>query len=150
MRKLLPLIVLITLISTAGISAQSKNLTIGKIFTKQQANELYGPVITSVQISKDQLRAAVAKAKNYVLFAIKDGKAFIMDERKVSLTGDLSFLSFNEKAFVFSKGVVEKFLAIPTLTDIITVENRATVNTVSSENSTMEYSTACPPVCDPW
>lgn len=145
MRKLLPLIVLITLIYTAGISAQSKNLIIGKIFTKQQANELYGPVITSVQISKDQLRAAVAKAKNYVLFAIKDGKAFIMDERKVSLTGDLSFLSYSEKANVLSKSVVEKFLS--SSSDAVTLEQRATVFTVSSSESTTEGSYPCPPLC---
>lgn len=146
MRKLLPLIVLITLVSTTGISAQSKNLTIGKIFTKQQANELYGPVLTSVQISKEELRAAIAKAKNYVLFAIKDGKAFIMDERKVSLRGDLSFLSYNEKANVFSKSVVERFLNSSAAT--LTLEQRTTVFTVSSENSTLEYASVCPPWCE--
>jgi len=145
MRKLFPLIVLIALISTAGISAQSKNLTIGKIFTKQQANELYGPVLTSVQISKEELRAAVAKAKKYVLFAIKDSKAFIMDERKVSLTGDLSFLSYNEKANVLSKSVVERFLSSSSNT--VTLEQRETVFTVSSSESTTESSLPCPPLC---
>ncbi|MBI1937537.1 MAG: hypothetical protein HYS25_05380 [Ignavibacteriales bacterium] len=145
MRKLFPLIVLIALISTAGISAQSKNLTIGKIFTNQQANELYGPVLTSVQISKEELGAAVAKAKKYVLFAIKDGKAFIMDERKVSLTGDLSFLAYHEKANAFSKSVVERFLSSSSNT--ITFEQRETVFTVSSSESTTESSLPCPPMC---
>lgn len=168
MKRIFSLFVLAAFIvaySSSITTAQSKDIKIGKKFTVNQANQLFGKVKNSVTISKAELKAAVAKAEKYVYFAIRNNKAYVLDNRRISLLDNqLLKMGKNEVAYVFSKSVVEEFLnsnanlsvtsskngsanISTTASDTITLEQRASVFTVSDGTSTLEMSLPCPPVC---
>ncbi len=127
-------------------NAQSKEVKIGKKFTAKEANELFGTVTSSVQISKAELKAAVAKAKKYVYFAIKNNRAMVLSSRTLPLTANAEALKATDKAFLLSKTVVEEFLNTSSA-DYISLETRGELFTVSDGYSTLEMSLPCPPIC---
>ncbi|MEW6196945.1 MAG: hypothetical protein AB1521_17500 [Bacteroidota bacterium] len=155
----------IAALSSSTTTAQFKDLKIGKKFTVNQADQLFGKVKNSVTISKAELKAAVAKADKFVYFAIRNNKAYVLDGRKISLLDNQSFtLGKNEVVYVFSKSVVEDFLNSTTNLSVsssktgtanisttgsetITLEQREGVFTLSDGASTLEMSYACPPIC---
>lgn len=146
----------------SNVSAQSKELKIGKIFAKEEANQLFGKPSISIPVRKDLLKAALAKADKYVFFSLKGKLPLILNSRRISLLGDNVSLSANDKAFVFSKEVVEEFLnssrssviyfEIRGLNNLELNTSAASPNAVfslSDSYSTLEMSTTCPPFCDP-
>ena len=133
---------------TAGsINAQSKLGVVGKKFTKAEANVLFGKVIGSVQLSRKDLQTACANAKDYVLFKVKNSRAYLLNEKRTSLLADQKIeLAPTETTYAFSTSVVEDFLASSTA-ETLSVEVRAEVLTVSDGLSTLEFSSVCPPYC---
>ncbi|MEG8947968.1 hypothetical protein [Rosettibacter firmus] len=144
----------------SNVSAQSKELRIGKIFAKEEANQLFGKPSITIPVRKDLLKAALAKADKYVFFSLKGKLPLILNSRRISLLGDNVSLSANEKAFVFSKEVVEEFLN-SSKSSVIYFEIRGLNNlelntTATSPNAvfslsdgvyTLEASMICPPAC---
>lgn len=157
--------VFIAALSSSITTAQFKDLKIGRKFTVNQADQLFGKVKNSVTISKTELKAAVAKADKFVYFAIRNNKAYVLDGRKISLLDNQLFtLGKNEVLHVFSKSVLEDFLNSTTnlsvsssktgsanistsSSEIITLEQRESVFTISNGTSTIEMSLDCPPFC---
>lgn len=150
MKRLTSLCFLISfvLVISAGSSlAQGKFGVVGKKFNKQEANILFGKVIGTVKLTKAEMKEAIANAKEYVLFAVKNSRAHLLDEKKISLNAKNKIsLRQDEKAYAFSKNVVEDFVNTSTA-DVFTVEVRASVLTVSDGFSTLEMATVCPPIC---
>lgn len=142
---LLVFFVALVLISTA--TAQEKPLKIGKIFAKEEANQLYGKVVNYVLIKKDVLKAALARADKYVLFAVKNNQPVVLNQKRVPLIASSVTLAPREKAAVFSKEVVEELLNSST-DSVIRLEIRTGgVVTISNTTSTLEHATICPPSC---
>lgn len=144
----------------SNVSAQSKELRIGKIFAKEEANQLFGKPSITIPVRKDLLKAALAKADKYVFFSLKGKLPLILNSRRISLLGDNVSLSDNDKAFVFSKEVVEEFLN-SSKSSVIYFEirglNNLELNTTATSPSavfslsdgvyTLEFATDCPPWC---
>lgn len=127
--------------------AQGKLGIVGKKFNKQEANILFGKVIGTVKLTKAEMKEAIANAKDYVLFAVKNSRAHILDEKKNSLNAKNKIsLRQEEKAYAFSKNIVEDFVNTSTA-DVFTVEVRASVLTVSDGFTTLEMASVCPPMC---
>lgn len=118
----------------------------GKIFTKENADELYGPVIDSVEIKTADLMKMMDSTKTNVMFKVENSKVNILgDERK----------SLKEEFVVKSTQVYHLFLKSTTLEllnsggkDITYIEKRECVLTITNGNYTMEMSYPCPPFCD--
>lgn len=140
-------------------TAQSRDLRIGKIFAKEEANQLFGNPVISIPVSKALLRAALAKADKYVLFTLKGKIPLILNSRRTSLLGDNYTLEGGEKAFVFSKEVVEEFLN-NSKGQVIYFEirgiNNAEKNPTAASSAifslsdgvyTLEFAMICPPMC---
>lgn len=127
--------------------AQGKLGEIGKIFSKEEADQLFGKVIGSVQITKAELKKALASAKDYVLFTVKNNRALVMNEKKQSLTMEKVALAADEVAHIYSKSKVEEFLS-SSKTETIYVERRAEVLSLTSGLMTLEGAWICPPFCD--
>jgi len=159
------LLVLIgSLIFTSTAAAQNKHLRIGKIFAKEEANQLFGKPVFTIAVKKDLLKAAVAKADKYILLSIKGKYPVILNDKRLPLLLENNIsLQPDEKAFVFSKEVVEEFLNSSNDPVIYfelrglyynsnnmktpSIESGSTLFTVSNSNNTLEYATDCPPWC---
>ncbi|MCX7797003.1 MAG: hypothetical protein N2249_00075, partial [Melioribacter sp.] len=100
----------VVLFLITNTTAQSNDIKIGKIFAKEEANQLFGKPVISIPVSKALIKAALAKADKYVLFTLKGKLPLILNSRRTSLLDENYTLEGGEKAFVFSKEVVEEFL----------------------------------------
>jgi hypothetical protein len=166
MKNVLSMILLVVIISSVGIvNGQGKYGTVGKIFSKKEANVLFGKVIGSVQIKADDLNQALSQADAYVLFTIKNSQAVVTNEKRKPLLTNLfsAALTADEPMFYFSKSVLQDFLqkignssdmatvsssnATTASANLITVEVRSGVTTLSSGAYTLELSCICPPYC---
>lgn len=157
------LILFAAFVFTSTAAAQDKQLKIGKIFGKEEANQLFGKPVFSIAVKKDLLKAAVAKADKYVLLSIKGKFPVILNQKRMPLAENNVTLDPGEKAYVFSKEVVEEFLNGST-SSVVYFELRGTdyssnsvrtpnaaaaasLFTVSDSYNTLELSFACPPWC---
>lgn len=171
MKRSLSLFIFISLILTITSTvtiAQGKFGTVGKTFSKGEARILFGKVMGSIKVEKALVEKALEKADNYVLFAIKNSRVYILSENKFSLTERNISLGKNEVAYMFSTSVVKEFLN-KTKGKYLTFELRynAPVNslnksgelsttsdesgsiifTVTGDEETLEMSFICPPIC---
>ncbi len=129
---------------------------VGKIFSKNEADILFGKVKSSLTISVDELNAAIAKGNQYILFTIKDGQVVIRNERRQHLSSERVSLMQDEILYIYSKSMVKDLLKAKksslslakSTAEAVAVEARDGVLTLSYNALTLEQSTVCPPFCD--
>lgn len=120
---------------------------IGKIVTKAEADKLFGPVLKSVTFSVNEVRQLVSSTNNSVMFNIKDGNLFILnDNRRVLFPAGASVLA-NETFHRYSKSKVIELLDLAQGSEIL-FEVRANVFCITGGAYTLEYGVLCPPICD--
>ena len=119
---------------------------IGKIFSKEEADKNYGPVLSSVKIASSELKTLISKSKKYVMFNIKDGKLSILKEGRALLYPAGFSVKSDEKYATYSKSKVEELLNSGKA-DTTVVEQRKEVMSVSNGQYTMEIMQWCPPIC---
>jgi len=117
----------------------------GKIFTKENADELYGPVLSSVEIETAKLVELLDSTKTNIMFKITDSKLTLLGDERKALMEDVSFDSTD---------VFHLFLKSTTLEllnsggeEVTYIEQRECVLSVTNGNFTMEISYPCPPYC---
>jgi hypothetical protein len=140
------LIIAAMLVIYSSSAAQGKLGVVGKIFPHEKADSLFGKVTQSVQISTDELKSAIANAKDYVFLTIKNNRAVITNEKRESLIGNGVIPTQVETMHYFSKGLIVAMLQKSKSTSV-SIELRGTTLTVSTMESTMDMMGACPPVC---
>ncbi|MBX3009510.1 MAG: hypothetical protein KF816_15925 [Melioribacteraceae bacterium] len=172
MKNLITFLGLLLIISF-GLTTQSaaqKSERIGKIFKKAEAHALFGRVFGTAEISKADLLKAVKKAGKYMYFNLKNGKPVVVDAKRRSLIDNSiginehsistsinsnsigefrtpeTSINENEIYAVYSTEVVEEFLALDDL-QVVLIERRGGVISLSTENNVLEMSTMCPPYC---
>jgi len=150
MKNLLSIIFLFLLflvLASGSTFAQGKYGTIGKKFGKKEANALFGKVINSQKVTRAELKDALAKAKDYVMFRMnKSDNTSLRENSTQNVYTESSSLTAGEKGYVFSKSVVEDFLSASTAEEF-TIETRASVLTLSDGSNLLEMSAICPPMC---
>jgi hypothetical protein len=122
---------------------------VGKIYSKAEANQIYGNVTESISIKSEVLQNVLEKAGDYIMFSFKGGKLRIFNSKRVELYP-------NEGATVDSKEVLNLF-SVSKVKELLTTQNydnsstlielRGKVLTITSGFSTLEFSQACPPIC---
>ena len=155
------------LILASTSSAQGRFGKIGKVFSKSEANVLFGKVYGSETITLNQLREVIANADDYVYITIKHNQPIFTNSKRQSLIRNsyAPILSPDEQMIVFSKSALEDFLnkvaSSPETTTsaksknasttasaaTVSVERRAEVTTLSSGAYTLEFALMCPPNC---
>lgn len=163
MKKLKGLTVFLALILVIGsstVSAQGKLGVVGKLFTKQEANVLFGKVIGSMNLSVTQLKNAISNTKDYVLISVKNNTVVLRDERRRSISEENEYLDDKDVLYIFSKSQIQNLLgstllkttsslSVSASTDpVVTVEIRASVLTLTAGDTTLEFALPCPPMCD--
>jgi hypothetical protein len=165
----LGLLIIISFGLTTHSSAQ-KTERIGKIFKKAEAHALFGRVFGSAEISKSDLLKAVKKAGKYMYFNLKDNKPIVVDGKRRSLidnslginehsistsinsnsVGEIrspeTSITENEIYAVYSTEVVEEFLALDD-SQVVLIERRGSVISLSTESNVLEVMYPCPPAC---
>lgn len=128
---------------------------VGKIFSKNEADILFGKVKTSLTISVDELNAAIDKGKDYILLTVKDNQIVIRDEKKAYLSNERVNLGQDEPLYIYSKSMIKKLLIAKksslslakSTAASVSVELRPGVLTLSYSDATLEMSADCPPFC---
>jgi hypothetical protein len=118
----------------------------GKIITKAEADEMFGPVVKSVQVTKSMLAGLTANSGKHIMFNIVDGQLAILNEKRESVFPLYLNVADEQVFHLFSTSVVNELLNL-TKEETVTVEQRKDVLTITSDGSTLEFSTLCPPYC---
>ena len=136
------LIFLFSFCILSGVNAQ----TVGKLFTKAEANKLYGPVQKSITISSSELANLASRTTDKLLVNIVNGQLYIMNNRRTALKSGPSMLSANQVFHVYSASLVKELIDKGGQAET-TIEQRGTVISLTNGNVTLEFSTDCPPYC---
>ncbi|MBA4405754.1 hypothetical protein C0389_00610 [bacterium] len=134
---------IIVFLSTLNLSGQ----TIGKIFSKNEANTLFGPVIESKSITVTDLTNVLSQTNQYVMFLIKDGRIAIKVDSGQLISDGAVNINPTDVFYKFSKSIVKDLLYFSTL-GIVNVERRESVFTLTTGDVTLENGLPCPPFCD--
>jgi hypothetical protein len=119
---------------------------VGKIISKIEADEQFGPVIESVEMNAKDLLAIVEKAQKFVMFRVVDGKVTILDEARKVISPLSAVVSAQDVFKYYSKEIVLEI--INTAADsVLTIENRKDKLTITNGANTLEWAQDCPPFC---
>jgi len=119
---------------------------IGKIFTKAEADQLFGPVLESKTMSTAQLQELSIKTNRNIMFLLKNNQITILgDSRKLIYSSD-KFTDENQVFHLYSLSKVVE-LIYKAGKDTVQFENRKDVFTITSGEYTLEVAAPCPPYC---
>ncbi len=120
--------------------------TIGKIYSREDANSLFGNVIESVPINQSDLISILNQTQNYIMFQINNGELIILGEGRSVLYPIGKTVSSNEVFALVSKSKVIELLSLGS-GNTITLEKRQYYFTVTFGLNTLEDLLWCPPFC---
>ncbi|HSP88679.1 MAG TPA: hypothetical protein VLN45_11135 [Ignavibacteriaceae bacterium] len=119
---------------------------IGIIYSLTEANNKYGSVISSIEISSSLLTSLFNQTDNYLMFKIMQNNLYILGDSRVVLYPANGTVDSSEVFAVYSKSKVEEL--IETGRESVTkVEERSEVFSLTNGNYTLEFSQWCPPFC---
>ena len=120
--------------------------TVGKIFSKEEANKLYGPALQSVQIPVSELKIYMGKSVNSLMFRYEDGLFYVADNNRKVLNYNITFPTTAVFTW-FSISVIESLIGQGS-GDTAFMELRANdIVTITINAFTMETGYPCPPWC---
>ncbi|HEX2869426.1 MAG TPA: hypothetical protein VHO03_20450 [Ignavibacteriales bacterium] len=128
------------------LSAQE---VIGKIFTKAEADQMFGPVQKKFDIDVNAVKALLDQAGDYIMFNYDTDDLNIMDgNRKLIFNwGQIKKLLPTDVYRKFSVSVVRDLLSRGN-EQKVHIEKRTDVITVTYSESTMDLGVYCPPDCN--
>jgi len=120
---------------------------VGKIYTKADADNLYGPVITSVPISASLLLSLTNNTKNYLMFRINNGNLIILDNQRIGLFPGNVSVNSNDEFRYFSVSLIQNIIVNGKAVFASVEIRNNNILTITNGNFTLEVSFPCPPVC---
>jgi len=129
--------------------------TYGKIFTKVEADSLFGPVVEKQLLEKVVLEEALKKTDKVAMFKILNNKLTILGDKRAKvlnttnniMDSTTNYVNSDEIFHTYSKTKLEELLKLGGEKETF-VENRADVLTLTNGVFTLEAGTDCPPNCD--
>lgn len=118
----------------------------GQIFTNQEADNLFGPVITSVPIPRTTFQSFLTKTNNYIMFKVVDNKAIVLDDKRNVISPAGININPTDVFTVYRVSVVNDLLSRSN-DNTVYIQQRANVLSVSTGSFTMEVGSLCPPYC---
>jgi hypothetical protein len=124
----------------------------GKIFTKEEADKLFGPVIKSVNIDIIIFNSLLDKTIERIMFAILNGELYILGDTRDVLYPVKRTVPKEDVFAWASKSVVLELLKNTTADSLalgdLAVEIREDHTTVTYGNYTLQEMMLCPPLCE--
>ena len=132
----------IIIISSSIVFAQ----TIGKIYTKDEADKLYGNVIESVQLSVSEINSLLNQSQDKIMFSILKKQLVILGDNRKVLSATTQNISPSDVFAVYSKS---KLLELLNYADAkyVYFEKRVNRPTITYGMHTLEEMMICPPIC---
>ena len=121
-------------------------MEVGKIYSKDEANQLYGVVMQSKEISSSELTSLFSGSKNYLMFKIINNNLVILGDYRAVLYPEGYKVDDKEVFAVYSIDKVKELLDSGKAATT-TIEQRKNVISINNGQSTMEVSNWCPPFC---
>ncbi len=121
--------------------------TIGKIFTKAEADKQFGPVLKSVTMKVEEVKALLSKTGDYVMFDLSGDRVRCLDGKRQALNSFGKTATSKDVFHKYSRSKVEELISLGDGATV-TFETRANVFSVTSGATTLELSVFCPPLCN--
>lgn len=118
----------------------------GKIFTKQEADEIFGPVLQSIAIPKHSIQIFLSQTNNNIMFMIQNENVIILDNKRNVLFPKGILVNSSEVFTLFSVSTLNTLLLRGNESSVY-IEKRSEVLSVSTGGFTMEVGILCPPFC---
>ena len=138
-------IIIITVLLLLFLSCNSTQ-QFGKIFTKAEADDLFGKVIFSTEIPQEIVAGVINKTEKYIMFGIVNQNAIVLDNNRKLLYPAKAEYKDTDVFTVYSVSVLKELLSKGKSLNI-NVEQRKEVLSVSFDGYTLELGSWCPPIC---
>lgn len=120
---------------------------VGKIFTKEQANELYGPVRYSFKFHNTKMFEFAKWSKKYLMFRIKDNKLTVANDERFVIYPEGTNEKSTDPFLYYSISMIDK-ITVEGQDSTTSVELRDNgIISITNGNYTLETATNCPPFC---
>lgn len=135
------------------IFACSPSTQMGKIYTPEEANKLFGNVLYSVDIQTNVLADVLKRAEKNIMFGLINKQLIILDGKRNLLYPERAEYKDTDVFTVYGTDIVRELLSskLNKQTDgeseTVSVEQRREVLSVSSDAQTLESGGKCPPYC---
>ena len=118
----------------------------GKIYSKTEANQMYGDVLESEPISTSLLNQLMTQTSSVLMFKLINGTVYVLGDNRVVLHPPNQQVGDGVVFTLFSISVIKDLFTDGGDSDT-TVEQRERVLTLTNGDYTMESGSWCPPDC---
>ena len=118
----------------------------GEILTKENADQLFGPVLVSKEIPTETLEMYTNQSANVIMFKLMNNDLYILDNNRNALLPLGVTINSTEVFSMYSVAIVQQLLSDGN-NPFTYVEKRKDVLTITNGEFTLEYSLSCPPIC---
>ncbi len=118
----------------------------GKILSKENADQLFGPVLVSREIPTETLKMYTNQSTNVIMFKLMNNDLYILDNNRNALLPLGATINSSEVFSMYSVAIVQQLLSDGG-SPFSYVEKRNSVLTITNGVFTLEYSILCPPLC---
>jgi hypothetical protein len=127
---------------------------VGKLYSPEEANKLFGNVLYSADINTNTLAALIKKTDKSIMFGLINKQLIILDNKRHLLYPEKADFKETDVFTVYSTAVLNELLETGKLNkqtdgdaETVSVEQRREVLSVSSDAQTLETGNKCPPYC---
>ena len=132
--------------------ACSPTKEIGKVFTSEEADKLFGPVLFSEDISLSNLSQLLSKTKKTIMFGIINQQLIILDNKRNLLYPEKAEYKDTDVFTGYSVSILRELLSNSRMNkgneEGVSVEQRREVLSVTYGTNTLETGAKCPPMCE--
>ena len=127
-------------------ASQSFSQTFGKIFTNEEADNMFGKVLQSRPIPTQLVWELLNRTNNYIMFRIENNKVIVLDSKRNVLYPEGVLINSQDVFTVYAVQVLTELLNLGNSSEV-KVEKRSEVLSITSGGYTMEVGSLCPPFC---
>ena len=127
-------------------ASQSFSQTYGKIFTNEEADDMFGKVLHSRPISTQLVQELLNQTNNYLMFRVENNRVIVLDNKRNVLFPEGVLINSQDVFTVYDVQVLTELLNLGNSSEV-KVEQRSEVLSITSGGFTMEFGVFCPPFC---
>ena len=127
-------------------ASQSFSQTFGKIFSSEEADNMFGKVLHSRSLSTQLVQELLNRTNNYIMFRFESNEVIILDNKRKVLFPEGVLINSQDVFTVYDVQVVTELLSLGNSSEV-KVEKRTEVLSITSGSFTMEIGALCPPFC---
>ena len=127
-------------------ASQSFSQTFGKIFTNEEADNMFGKVLQSRPIPTQLVQELLNQTNNYIMFRIENNRVIVLDNKRNVLFPEGVLINSQDVFTVYAVQVLTELLNLGNSSEV-KVEKRSEVLSITSGGYTMEVGVFCPPFC---